>query len=619
MKYLSNIGKSSAGHKSPVLFCSFVIGFMVLFNLLAYRVNAQWRELLHSSIHVDKDGTGDYGGYFTTICFLDSVGAPDIGFVGSIGCVFRTSDGGFNWNEIDFPALDETLIYDFTFKDSLTGWFVDGPGDGSACYRTTDGGITWLPLDSVTGDVTGIYYDIQTDGLFLSTINGAAPAGYHLSGNTDELSWDQGSTWYPFALIGVESYGFAFANGDTGLMPSDAGNSYYPWWRTTDGGHTWNTVALDLPCWQPLAIPETQTYFANTFGGTILRTDDAGDTWKILSQVPVYPPVTPEFSVSSGCIAGQINNLFALTDSGCYLSVDSGRIWRYLCGVSTSAGYATRFFVRGNYVFITSEDTIAHLWELNIDSMQYFSYQIASQFPSALKDTTVTPGSTVTVNYLPTTDANIGIDTAHFAIHFDSNSLNLKNLIIPPGWSTLKSSSTNGTLDLWIISSSAVPLPTPVLQITFGTFLSSTSAKVYLDSANLIGQRLNCDCAALSLAPSDSVEIDFTGCGDSTLLALMNHGAPFSIESIQPNPAQEEIRVELSGAAQPTVEMYDALGREVLAQGTTPQPPPSLGGGVNAGAGSGVRLDVSSVPSGIYYLRLMSDGYVESRSVVVQK
>jgi hypothetical protein len=152
------------------------------------------------------------------------------------------------------------------------------------------------------------------------------------------------------------------------------------------------------------------------------------------------------------------------------------------------------------------------------------------------------------------------------------------------------------------------------LQLTFKTYLGSSSAKVYLDSANLYGSRQNCDCAALSVAPADSVQINFTGCGDSLILAAMNDSLPFYIERIQPNPAQDKITVMLSGSANPTIEMYDALGRIVLVPPTTPQPPPSLEGGV----GGAIVLDVTNVPSGIYFLRLSMGGYVQSRSVVVQ-
>jgi len=513
---------------------------------------------------------------------------------------FRTSDGGQTWNEIDFPTY--CWINCFTFKDSLTGWLGAEGNINCACYKTTDGGKTWNPISEVYGTVFGIYYDKESGGLFLSGYSNA-PVGQGF----DELSWDEGLTWSGFANIGSEpTSGFAFADSNNGLM-SWYGVQRQSWWRTTDGGHSWNAIAFDSVSWQPLAIPGTTTYFANTENGVILRTDDAGDNWRILWSMPIPSLSTiSERLVTSESITGQLNNLVVLGDSGCFRSTDEGLTWKYLCGVESWYGDSyglRRFFVRSNQIFITTEDTLgSHLWELNLDSMQYFSSQVASQFPSATKDTIVTPGSIVTVNFLPTTDPLIGIDTAHFSIHYDFGALSVENTNIPPGWSVLKSSSGNGTLDLWIVSSNAAPLPTPVLQLTFGTALSPTTAKVHLDSAHLYGKRLNCDCPALSVSGPDSVEIDFAGCGDSLILAAMNHTPPFSIESVQPNPASTKITVNFAKSSKSSVsyELYDALGSS------------HLNGDISS---SGEVLDVDGLSSGVYYLRFTSNGYVQTRRV----
>ncbi len=93
-------------------------------------------------------------------------------------------------------------------------------------------------------------------------------------------------------------------------------------------------------------------------------------------------------------------------------------------------------------------------------------------------------------------------------------------------------------------------------------------------------------------------------CGDSTILASWNETTPFNIESIQPNPARNEITVQLSGNMQPEIELYDALGREQDVRGMSLQ--------------NGVTLDVSKVPSGIYFLRVSAGGYVQSQSVAVE-
>ncbi len=112
----------------------------------------------------------------------------------------------------------------------------------------------------------------------------------------------------------------------------------------------------------------------------------------------------------------------------------------------------------------------------------------------------------------------------------------------------------------------------------------------------------------VALMDTISIPSNFTlelRCGDSLILAAWNSEPPFAIESIQPNPAQDEITISLSGNVQPKIEMYDVLGRGQDVHSTS--------------LGSGVSIDVSNMPSGLYFLRLSENGYVQSRQVVVQR
>ncbi len=558
-----------------------------------------------------------------TVYFLP--GYPEIGFIGGDeggsvpSAIEKTTDGGKTWR---YVGGINCIIYDFSFMDSLTGFAA--AATGPFCYKTTDGGETWgsctasinLGRGVGIGAGWGVYYDTGNGGLFLACQYGIA------------ASWDKGATWELFHnLFDDEHFGFAFADANLGVISawSDDG---IPWYATSDGGHTWNYLPIDSTCWQPLAIQGTNTFFALTeYGANLLRTDDGWNTWQSTHTFPENAVYYADDSLRSpGCVRGDLSHLFVQLYSGIYESSDQGINWISLCGqpfrinVNNVSQLNIRFFVNEHYVYeVTYDSTIASggcLWKLDLDSLNIFSTNFA--FADSTKQKTVTAGNKVTVDFSPSTSDPIGIDSAHFVFHFDATSLLLDSLALSTSWVIRDSTTGPGYVDFFITADSDEPLQTPIITLTFNTYLSPSglSAKVYLDSAHLFGHRLNCDCAALSLSLADSVEIDFEGCGDSTLLALMNHAAPFSIESIQPNPAQEEITVTLSGAAQPTIEMYDALGREVLAQGTTPQPPPSLGGGVRAG--EGVRLDVSSVPSGSYILRVSDGEDVQSRRVVVQ-
>ena len=573
-----------------------------LFHLIVFsNAKAQWKPLLR------------LGGEINSIYFLDLPGPPRVGFVGIVNLIFKTTDGGQTWREIDLPRWEVDGIVDFTFKDSLTGWLaasgIGGP-DRSGCYKTTDGGNSWTFCKGSESDATGIYYDKKTDGLFLATYGSDIKVnGY---GGWDGVSWDEGTTWSGGITnpAPCSEGGFAFSNDNNGVLASCDGCGVL-WQRTIDGGKTWNALSMDSAVWQPLAISGTQTYFANTEFGHILRTDDSWNTWKVIytfSWPPTIPLHTGETSGSS-CIRGDMTNLFVTTGSGCFRSTDQGLTWNYLCGQPSYRMERQRFFVRDNYVYVQSADRDrGTLWMLDLDSMQNFDSKIESQFDDGTKRTTVKAGDTTNITFRPEMDSLVGVDSAHLVVRFDADALNLLSYKIPVGWSAANSVSQSGLLDLWLTNTGAVPLPDPILEVTFGTALSTASTIVTLDSAHLYGRRLNCDCSALSVAAPDSVEIDFTGCEDSVLLGFMHSGlVPFRITSIQPNPARAILQVNLAReeSTEPvTYELLDALGAE------------RLRGNI---AASTTSLEVSSLPSGVYYLRIFQDGFVQTRRVVIER
>jgi photosystem II stability/assembly factor-like uncharacterized protein len=577
--------------------CLIFLTILTLLSALCSEISvAQWKFL-------KKDG-------FHVIHFLDHVGLPNTGFLGG-GLnekILKTTDGGLTWRSVlaDHPPvfLGINEITDFAFKDGQTGWCsVDGWGQFPGCYKTTNGGDTWFALVGSESTCKGIWYDQQNGGLFLTTSGGNAALGQDLR------SWDEGATWSRFGDVGIEqSGGFAFSDGDVGLMswydhPADGS-----WWQTKDGGHTWSSILFDSMCYQPLAIPGTQTYFANTVWGVIMRTDDAGATWKhLFSFGPQYRLDGGEdVSTSSGCIRGTLDSLFVMMCSGCYLSTDQGLSWKFLCGQPNLYFPYQRFYLNGRRLYIFSIDStrFSSLWMMDLDSMQYFDSKVESRFSDGSKRIGVSAGSDVSVNILPTPDQSVGIDSVHIVSRFDSESLRMKALKIPVGWSILDSSTRPGLLNLWLTSTTTDPLPTPIVQLTFGTLLASASAKVYLDSANLYGKHLNCDCQALSIPARDSVQIDFNGCADSIILSAMQHKAPFDIVSVLPNPASHTITISLSEMTAARYQLFDPLG--VLKKSYERNSSEST-------------LDVSDLPNGVYYLRVSQSGFVQSRKVVISR
>src|SRR5665213_824385 len=165
---------------------------------------------------------------------------------------------------------------------------------------------------------------------------------------------------------------------------------------------------------------------------------------------------------------------------------------------------------------------------------------------------------------------------------------------------------------------SPIPNLVTIGMLKFQVYLAdSTSTPIALSNISFTTSLdLPLDCIA-SIADTGAQFTYVYRCGDHTLQNFMlTGGMPFSIESIVPNPAQSEIEVRVEGGALATLtcELYDALGNRVLLQPLDHPPAPSYSASLRR-RGS---IDVSSLPSGTYFLRLSQNGYVQSRQISIE-
>ncbi|HEY3874157.1 MAG TPA: T9SS type A sorting domain-containing protein [Candidatus Kapabacteria bacterium] len=224
------------------------------------------------------------------------------------------------------------------------------------------------------------------------------------------------------------------------------------------------------------------------------------------------------------------------------------------------------------------------------------------------RQTTIAPGTDVSINVPVEINTSLGSDSLHLVLRYDS-ALELKTILATGGLSLLDSSVNGDTLNLWVALDSNTVTSPPNIAITFKTFLTTNlttnlTAKIHLDSIQFYGGCQTCNCA-LAVSHPDSVEVDFTGCGDSILLETLR-GEPFTF-SIVPNPAQTEFQISGTGfGSEMSVELYDVLGNPIAPH-------------ILSRTTASLAVDASALPAGIYYVRLSSRGYVQTRALRITR
>ena len=400
-------------------------------------------------------------------------------------------------------------------------------------------------------------------------------------------------------MSGYNGFAFEGLNGiETGLEDFPGPALY-----TSDGGWNWLSSNFFDECYQPCSIPNTSIFLAaSEHANRVSRSDDGGMTWRTIFQFST-PARAETDSALSGCIRSDYcGNVYISSFTGFFISSDSGVTWKFIGGPPNWND--VRFWISQDYIYACDQRDPrksnvypATLWRYPLHNRVTFVLADSS------KQTSVTPGTDVSINVPVEINTSLGSDSLHLVIRYDSAPLELKNLNITGGLSLLDSSINGDTLNLWVaLDSNTVSTP-PNISLTFKTFLStSLSAKIHLDSIQFYGGCQTCNCA-LAVANPDSVEIDFTNCADTVLLDAMEGKPLFSIVSIVPNPASSGFRVSGTGFREGMgIEIYDVLGE------TTPCPLLEKEGEID--------VDVSSLPAGTYYLRMSEGGYVQTRKIV---
>jgi photosystem II stability/assembly factor-like uncharacterized protein len=276
---------------------------------------------------------------------------------GNNGVILKTINGGEDWIAKD--AGTSAYLQSLYFTDENTGYAV---GSSNLIIKSTDAGESWVSLSSgiVDGYLNSICFTDENTGFIVGGIYGP-----------DEVilkTIDGGQNWtrHYSDTNGILTSVF-FVNKDIGFA-----TGYHPieddWCslpiviKTTDGGDTWNSLNVNVPCWCPYPnsiyfVNENLGFVAGSCStpahsdGFILKTSDGGLSWS--HQFPMDSVFSTGCSSvfftdnNTGYLAGRYQS-----DGRVMKTTDGGENWHYQEIPDTTEKCYTVFFPTNNVGYI---------------------------------------------------------------------------------------------------------------------------------------------------------------------------------------------------------------------------------------------------------------------------
>jgi photosystem II stability/assembly factor-like uncharacterized protein len=183
---------------------------------------------------------------------------------GGAGKVFKTVNGGLDWDSVTFAGVTG-ILYCGDFIDANTGWVCGASG---VIKKTTDAGLTW---NTQTSGVTTTLYRIDMIDANTGYVSGAS--------GVVRKTTDGGTTWNAQTPnSGATLYWIQMQNATSGYLCGSTGHVR----RTTNGGANWDTVAVPYSATNySISFTDMNTGFVVGGVGYTMRTSNGGTSWQV--------------------------------------------------------------------------------------------------------------------------------------------------------------------------------------------------------------------------------------------------------------------------------------------------------------------------------------------------
>ena len=297
---------------------------------------------------------------FTKICSWGKIGITDlnflneeIGFAYSPRTIYKTTDGGRNWNSL-YTRPEGGFFQDLKFLDTLNGYVIyQNYYTPAVLLKTTDGGVNWDEVFPFPPGIKVTFTDNQTgfavekSGIVYKTTNG-------------------GKTWKSFSLnlaSGFASTSF-FLNSNCGWVGAFGLIVY----NTTDGCKSWDKFYGNGygQVFMSICFADSLNGLLSNGAGepyllqpsSLLHTNDGGKSWNYSSYKKTGNAVSRFFMPSSSIAYAVFINKETTESRRMMLlkTTDGGRNWRDLELSDSLTKNTSVYFVNEKKGYIFSDN-----------------------------------------------------------------------------------------------------------------------------------------------------------------------------------------------------------------------------------------------------------------------
>jgi photosystem II stability/assembly factor-like uncharacterized protein len=237
----------------------------------------------------DWDNLGQPGGNETRLLVLDP-SAPETVYAATDNGVFKTMDGGATWapSGLQDQGISALAVDPASPRTLYAGtWPGAGSGSSGSVFKSLDAGQSWSKIDELLLDVvSSLGVDpLDSSIVFAGTLNRRVLR-----------SGDAGQTWSHADFVSGAVFQVVPDPVRSGVVYSRWATTQYLGWamptgtlrRTRDGGATWSDVAgLPSAYPGPFAIdPNDANILYSMTDGSLYRSIDGAESWSVLAPAP---------------------------------------------------------------------------------------------------------------------------------------------------------------------------------------------------------------------------------------------------------------------------------------------------------------------------------------------